>query len=80
MAVGPDESPPYTGYSDVEKAQLWAAGVAQPVNVLSSDTRPFWSEAADSPANQGYHWNWNGETLFLIGKALGDDMVTLLTP
>jgi hypothetical protein len=83
MDAGLAESPPYTGYSAVEKAQLWVAGVAQPANVLSSDTRSFWRDAADSPVpsgNQGFHWNWNAETLFLIGKTMGDDMVDLLTP
>lgn len=83
MDAGSAESPPYTGYSAVEKAQLWVAGVAQPANVLSSDTRPFWRDAADSPVpngSQGFHWNWNAETLFLIGKTMGDDMVDLLTP
>jgi hypothetical protein len=80
MATGPAEAPPYTGYSAVEKAQLWVAGVAQPANVLSTDTRPFWRDVTVSPTDQGFHWNQNGETLFLIGKALGDDMVDLLTP
>lgn len=82
MATGPAESPPYSGYSAVEKAQLWVADVAQPDNVLSTDTRPFWRDPADSPATsgQGFHWNWNAETLFLIGKSMGDDMVDLLTP
>jgi alpha-galactosidase len=80
MDIGSPEVPPYTGYSAVEKAQLWVAGVPKPANVLSSDTRPFWRSAAVSPANQGFHWNWNAESYFLIGKTLGDDMVDLLTP
>jgi alpha-galactosidase len=80
MAIGTPEAPPYTGYSAVEKAQLWVAGVPQPTKVLSADTRPFWRDPAESPATsgQGFHWNHNAETLFLIGKALGDDMQTLL--
>ena len=82
MATGPAEPPPYTGYSAVEKAQLWVAGVTPPANVLSADTRPFWRDPADSPATsgQGFHWNWNAETLFLIGKTMGDNMIDLLTP
>jgi Carbohydrate esterase, sialic acid-specific acetylesterase/Invasin, domain 3 len=80
MDIGSPQAPPYSGYSAVEKAQLWVAGVTKPANVLSSDTRPFWRDAAVSPANQGYHWNWNAESYFLIGKTLGDDMVDLLTP
>jgi len=81
MAVGSAEAAPYSGYTEVEKAQLWASGVDQPANVLSSDTRPFWRDPANSPATtgQGFHWNYNAESLFLIGKALGDDMVNLLT-
>jgi len=80
MATGPAESPPYSGYSAVEKAQLWVAGVARPANVLSTDTRPFARSVANSPTDQGFHWNQNGESQFLIGKALGDNMVELLTP
>ena len=82
MATGAPEPPPYTGYSAVERAQLWVAGVAQPANVLSTDTRPFWRDPLQSPATsgQGFHWNHNAETLFLIGKSLGDNMVDLLTP
>jgi alpha-galactosidase len=50
--------------------------------VLTGDTAPFWRDPADSPnsTNQPHHWNYNGESYFLIGKALGDDMVDLLTP
>ncbi|QTN32333.1 Ig-like domain-containing protein [Akkermansiaceae bacterium] len=79
MATGAAEPPPYAGYSAVEKAQLWVAGVPRPANVLSTDTRPFARSVADSPTDQGFHWNQNGETYFRIGKALGDDMVDLLS-
>ena len=78
--VGPVEPVPYTGYTPVEKAQLWTAGVAKPANVLSSDTRGFWRDSSVSPANQGHHWNWSAESYFLVGKALGDNMVNLLSP
>ena len=74
------EAPPYTGYRAIEKAQLWVAGVPKPANVLSADARPFWRDAAVSPINEGYHWNHNAETYFLLGKSLGDNMVDLLTP
>jgi alpha-galactosidase len=82
MDTGSPQAPPYAGYSAVEKAQLWVAGVPRPANVLSSDTRPFWRAPAQSPATsgQGFHWNHNSESYFLIGKALGDDMVDLLPP
>ena len=49
-------------------------------NVFSADTRPFWRESSVSPADQGFHWNQNGETYFLIGDALGRGMEALLRP
>jgi alpha-galactosidase len=49
-------------------------------NVEVIDTRNFWRDAAVSPVNQGFHWNQNGETYFLIGKSMGDGMVGLLEP
>ena len=49
-------------------------------NVAVVDTRNFWRDAAVSPVDQGFHWNQNGETYFLIGKSMGDRMVDLLTP
>jgi hypothetical protein len=49
-------------------------------NVSVVDTRDFWRAAAVSPIDQGFHWNQNGETLFLIGKSMGDRMVNLLGP
>jgi alpha-galactosidase len=49
-------------------------------NVAVRDTRDFWRDASVSPVNQGFHWNQNGETQFLIGKSMGDLMVDLLTP
>lgn len=82
MDIGSPQAPPHSGYSAVEKAQLWVAGVPKPANVRSSDTRPFWRDPAQSPATSGqeFHWNHNAETYFLIGKTLGDDIVDLLTP
>ncbi len=32
----------------------------------------FWRESSVSPLDQGYHWNQNGETLYLIGEAMGE--------
>ena len=52
-------------------------------NVVSIETRPFWRDASISPitsGNQGFHWNQNGETMFLIGDAMGQGMVDLLSP
>ncbi len=77
--AGPSEPAPYTGYSEVERAQLWVFPESpRPANVLSSDTRDFWEDAAVSPRNQGFHWNGNARSYFRVGKALGDDMATLL--
>ncbi len=47
-------------------------------NVSSSDTRNFWRESSVSPRNQGFHWNQNGETYYLIGEAMGQGMEELL--
>lgn len=46
--------------------------------VTSVDTRDFWREVDESPANQDYHYNRNAETYVLIGDALGRAMVELL--
>jgi hypothetical protein len=47
-------------------------------NVFAADTRDFWRESSVSPLDQGYHWNQNGETLYLIGEAMGEGMKGLL--
>ena len=47
-------------------------------NVGGVETRGFWRERADSPSGQGYHWNRNWETYYLIGKGMGDSMVGLV--
>lgn len=50
-------------------------------NVAAVETRPFWRDASLSPitsGNQGFHWNQNGETMFLIGDAMGEKMLELL--
>jgi alpha-galactosidase len=49
-------------------------------NVSVVDTRDFWRDASVSPVDQGFHWNQNAETYFLIGKSMGDLMVDLLAP
>jgi hypothetical protein len=40
-------------------------------------TREFWRPADASPANQGYHWNRNAETYWLIGTGLGRAMLAI---
>jgi len=47
-------------------------------NVFAADTREFWRESSVSPRDQGFHWNQNGETYYLIGEAMGKGMKTLI--
>ncbi len=47
-------------------------------NVGFVETRDFWRDASVSPVNQSYHWNQNAETLYLIGKGLGDEMALIV--
>jgi alpha-galactosidase len=47
-------------------------------NVGGVETRDFQRTTEESPSRQGYHWNRNWETLYLIGKGMGDSMVGLL--
>lgn len=46
-------------------------------NVAFVGTRAFWREKDVSPSNQGYHWNTNAETYYLIGEAMGTAMKQL---
>jgi alpha-galactosidase len=47
-------------------------------NVKAIDSRDLWREAADSPANQGHHYNHNAETYMEVGLRLGWAMADLL--
>lgn len=47
-------------------------------NVAFVATRSFYRPAEASPSNQGYHWNQNAETYFLIGEGMGQAMIGLL--
>jgi len=49
-------------------------------NVAFVGTREFWREKEVSPSGQGYHWNSNAETYYLIGEAMGHAMKTLAAP
>ena len=49
-------------------------------NVAFVGTREFWRPQERSPSGQGYHWNSNAETYFLIGEAMGQAMQRLLGP
>jgi alpha-galactosidase len=46
-------------------------------NVGLVSTRPFWRKKEVSPTGQGYHWNTNAETYYLIGDAMGHAMKKL---
>ncbi|MGA0286516.1 MAG: sialate O-acetylesterase [Phycisphaerales bacterium] len=41
-------------------------------------TRSFWRDETDSPSKQGYHWNSNAETYYLIGESMGRAMLGVL--
>jgi len=47
-------------------------------NVAFVGTRAFWRPIQESPSDQIYHWNNNGETYYLIGDGMGKAMVNLL--
>ena len=47
-------------------------------NVAFVGTRVFWRPQQQSPSGQGYHWNTNAETYYLIGDAMGKAMLGLL--
>lgn len=47
-------------------------------NVAFVSTRAFWRPKEQSPSGQGYHWNSNAETYYLIGEAMGEAMKRLL--
>lgn len=75
--TGPEEKHPRA--LSLMKAQ--AAVAARPEfrgNVAFVPTRDFWRPADQSPSNQGYHWNSNAETYYLIGEGMGKAMLQLL--
>ena len=41
-------------------------------------TRAFYREPEHSPSRQGYHWNSNAETYYLIGEGMGRAMLELV--
>jgi len=46
-------------------------------NVAFVGTRDFYRPKEVSPSGQGYHWNSNAETYFLIGNGMGEAMKKL---
>ena len=47
-------------------------------NVAFVGTRNFYRPKEQSPSGQGYHWNNNAETYYLIGQGMGQAMLELL--
>ncbi|HVT86813.1 MAG TPA: sialate O-acetylesterase [Chitinophagaceae bacterium] len=47
-------------------------------NVALVDSRPFYKDSLESPAQQTYHYNRNAGTYFLMGNAAGYAMIELL--
>lgn len=45
--------------------------------VAGVETRDFQRSLAESPSKQGYHWNRNWETYYLIGKTMGVEILKL---
>lgn len=46
-------------------------------NVAFVGTKAFWRDKDVSPTGQGFHWNNNAETYYLIGEAMGKAMTKL---
>jgi len=74
---GPDESHPRA--LSLMKAQASVADQSEFIgNVAFVGTKEFWRPAEVSPSGQGYHWNSNAETYYLIGEAMGRAMQQML--
>jgi len=74
---GPDETHPRA--LSLMKAQAAVAERSEfKGNVAFVSTRQFWRPAEQSPSGQGYHWNSNAQTYYLIGEAMGEAMKRLI--
>lgn len=47
-------------------------------NFAGVETRDFYRTQEQSPSRQGYHWNRNWETYYLIGTSMGEAMAKLI--
>ena len=75
--TGPGETHPRA--LSLMKAQAAVAEHAEfKGNVAFVGTKGFWRPVEASPSGQGYHWNTNAETYWLIGEAMGQAMLKLL--
>ena len=74
--TGPNETHPRA--LSLMKAQAAVAEYKEfQGNVAFVGTKAFWREKEDSPSGQGFHWNTNAETYYLIGEAMGVAMTKL---
>ena len=76
--TGPEEKHPRA--LSLMKAQAAVAELPEfKGNVSFVATKDFWRSKELSPSNQGYHWNSNAETYYLIGESMGKAMIKLLS-
>jgi hypothetical protein len=74
--TGPEEKHPRA--LSLMKAQAAVAEYKEfQGNVAFVATKAFWRDKEVSPTGQGYHWNTNAETYYLIGEAMGNAMKKL---
>jgi alpha-galactosidase len=74
--TGPDEKHPRA--LSLMKAQAAVAEYEEfRGNVAFVGTKALWRAEDQSPTKQGYHWNTNAETYYLIGEAMGMAMKKL---
>ena len=62
----------------IREAQAAAAKTKDLKNVHCVQTGSFSRPVSESPSKQGYHWNSNAETYYLVGEAMGKAMVELV--
>lgn len=78
----PDSRPWKTRVEKLMEDQLDLADPAEHPEFAGTvgavETRGFWREPDVSPADQGFHWNQNGETYYLIGDAMGNEMLAVI--
>ncbi len=71
--TGPDEKNPRA--LSLMKAQANVAQLPEFAGTVAFvGTRNFWRTKEQSPNAQGYHWNCNAETYYLIGEAMAEAM------
>ncbi len=74
--TGPEEKHPRA--LSLMKAQAAVAEYKEfQGNVAFVGTKAFWRDKEVSPTGQGFHWNTNAETYYLIGEAMGKAMMKL---